>query len=129
MCALDKLLDLNRERMKVMALMSCRECGKQVSDLAAACPHCGAPIASRFQSAPTPIMVTAPKSRSLAVLLAMLLGSLGIHKFYLNSPGWGVLYILFCWTFIPAIIGFIEGVLYLMMSDQEFQRKYGGAKV
>jgi hypothetical protein len=34
-----------------MALMSCPECGKQVSDKAAACPHCGAPIAASSSSA------------------------------------------------------------------------------
>ena len=27
-----------------MALITCKECGKQVSDQAASCPHCGAPI-------------------------------------------------------------------------------------
>jgi uncharacterized membrane protein YvbJ len=26
-----------------MALVFCRECGKQISDQAASCPHCGAP--------------------------------------------------------------------------------------
>jgi TM2 domain-containing membrane protein YozV len=74
-------------------------------------------------------MVTAPKSRSAAILLAMLLGGLGIHKFYLNRLGWGVIYILFCWTFIPAIIGFIEGIIYLFMSEQDFQKNYGTVKV
>ncbi|MBP5391236.1 MAG: zinc-ribbon domain-containing protein [Bacteroidales bacterium] len=27
-----------------MALITCKECGKQVSDQAASCPHCGAPV-------------------------------------------------------------------------------------
>lgn len=108
-----------------MALVICRECGKQISDQAAACPSCGAPALDRSQSPPAPVVVAAPKSRSVAVLLAMLLGGLGLHKFYLNSPGWGVIYLLFCWTFIPAIIGFIEGLVYLFMSDQVFQQKYG----
>jgi hypothetical protein len=36
-----------------MALINCRECGKEISDLAAACPHCGAPL-----------KVAAPSSRS-----------------------------------------------------------------
>jgi len=30
-----------------MALINCSECGKQVSDRAAACPHCGAPVAGK----------------------------------------------------------------------------------
>lgn len=29
-----------------MALINCSECGKEVSDKAAACPHCGNPIAT-----------------------------------------------------------------------------------
>jgi len=29
-----------------MALISCSECGKEVSDKAASCPNCGAPIAT-----------------------------------------------------------------------------------
>lgn len=29
-----------------MALIKCEDCGKEVSDKAASCPNCGAPIAS-----------------------------------------------------------------------------------
>ncbi|MBD9583585.1 zinc ribbon domain-containing protein [Delftia sp. DLF01] len=35
-----------------MALIACEECGKMVSDKAAACPQCGAPIAGAPSSAP-----------------------------------------------------------------------------
>ncbi|GAB4156523.1 MAG: TM2 domain-containing protein [Candidatus Promineifilaceae bacterium] len=65
------------------------------------------------------------KNRVTAGLLAILLGGLGIHKFYLGQSGQGVLYLLFCWTFVPALIGFIEGIIYLSMSEAEFQNKYG----
>ncbi|MDE7229956.1 MAG: hypothetical protein K2N56_05700 [Oscillospiraceae bacterium] len=34
-----------------MALITCSECGAQISDLAPACPHCGAPAAVRQQAA------------------------------------------------------------------------------
>ena len=27
-----------------MSLIKCKECGKEISDLAANCPHCGAPL-------------------------------------------------------------------------------------
>ncbi len=36
-----------------------------------------------------------------------------------------MIYLLFFWTFIPAIIGFIEGLIYLFMSDEDFATKYG----
>lgn len=48
------------------------------------------------------------KNPTTAVLLALFLGGLGIHKFYLNNIGLGIVYLLFCWTYIPAIIAFIE---------------------
>ncbi|TNJ35901.1 zinc-ribbon domain and TM2 domain-containing protein [Prosthecochloris vibrioformis] len=106
-----------------MAIIKCSECGKDVSDKAKSCPNCGAPINENTANSKA-IVVTAPKSRSLAVLLALFLGGLGIHKFYLNSPGWGFIYLIFCWTFIPAILGLIEALNYLFMSDKTFQQRY-----
>ena len=60
----------------------------------------------------------------MAALLALFLGGLGIHKFYLGKGGMGVLYLVFFWTIIPAIVGFIEGILLLLMSDEQFAAKY-----
>lgn len=64
------------------------------------------------------------KNRVVAGLLAIFLGGIGIHKFYLGRVGQGIIYFVFSWTFIPAFMGFFEGIYYLLMSDQEFQRKY-----
>lgn len=36
-----------------MALIKCPECGREISDRAAACPHCGCPVSSATQSEPT----------------------------------------------------------------------------
>lgn len=44
-------------------------------------------------------------------LLAFFLGGIGIHKFYAGKIGSGILYILFCWTFIPSFIAFIEFII------------------
>jgi TM2 domain-containing membrane protein YozV len=52
------------------------------------------------------------------------LGGLGVHKFYLGQIGMGILYILFCWTSIPSIIGLIEGIIYLTSTDEQFYTKY-----
>lgn len=65
------------------------------------------------------------KNRIIAIILAFFLGGLGVHKFYLGRIGWGVVYLLFFWTFIPSIVAFIEFIIYLCMSDEEFARKYG----
>lgn len=60
-----------------------------------------------------------------AALLAFFLGGIGVHKFYLGKTGQGFLYLIFCWTFIPAIVAFVEFIIYLCNSDEEFARKYG----
>lgn len=67
----------------------------------------------------------AGKNKTAAGLLGILLGGLGAHKFYLGQILMGVLYFLFCWTFIPALLGLAEGIVFLTLSDQEFERRYG----
>jgi TM2 domain-containing membrane protein YozV len=53
----------------------------------------------------------AHRDEVVGVLLAIFLGSFGIHHFYLGRTGLGFLYLLFSWTGIPAILGFIEAFL------------------
>ena len=65
------------------------------------------------------------KNRVAAGVLAILLGGIGAHKFYLGQSGQGILYLLFCWTGVPLLIGIVEGLMYLSMSEVEFQNKYG----
>jgi TM2 domain-containing membrane protein YozV len=48
------------------------------------------------------------KDGTVGVLLALFLGGLGAHRFYMNQVGLGIVYVLFCWTFIPAFIALIE---------------------
>lgn len=105
-----------------MSLIYCSECGKQISDKAPACPGCGAPSSYRAQGEAA---ARPTKSRSAAILLALFLGGLGMHKFYLGSPGTGTTYLLFCWTGIPMILGFIEAISMLFTSDASFHNKYG----
>lgn len=76
--------------------------------------------------------------KMLAGILAILLGSLGVHKFILgyNKEGFILLgfsivaYILVCFVigaflaWIPGIIGLIEGIIYLTKSDEEFYNTY-----
>ena len=57
-------------------------------------------------------------------LFAILLGGIGVHKFYVKEHGWGIIYLLFCWTYIPAILGIIEGIIALSSTDKEFCEKY-----
>ena len=44
----------------------------------------------------------------VGILLALFLGTFGIHHFYLRRTGLGILYCCFFWTGIPSILGFLE---------------------
>ena len=61
------------------------------------------------------------KDKLVAGLLGIFLGGIGVHKFYLGKVGLGIVYILFCWTGIPAIVGLIEGIIYLCSDDRSFE--------
>lgn len=64
------------------------------------------------------------KNKLVAALLALFLGGLGIHKFYLGQIFKGFLYLIFCWTFIPALISFFEAIILLVMSEDNFNKRY-----
>jgi TM2 domain-containing membrane protein YozV len=44
----------------------------------------------------------------VGILLALFLGSFGIHHFYLRRTGLGILYCCFFWSGIPGALGFFE---------------------
>lgn len=63
--------------------------------------------------------------RNIAGVLAFFFGGFGIHKFYLNQPGKGLLYFFFAWTLIPSIIAFCSAMkFFFFMKDDEFDRLY-----
>jgi len=64
------------------------------------------------------------KNKTTAGLLGIFLGDFGIHRFYLGQGGLGVMHLIFCWTFIPAFVGLIDGIILLTMSDEKFNEKF-----
>jgi TM2 domain-containing membrane protein YozV/DNA-directed RNA polymerase subunit RPC12/RpoP len=94
----------------------CHACGQTLDARAEICPKCGV-----RQMGMSP---GSGRNRLMAALLALFLGGFGVHHFYLGRPILGVIYLLFCWTFIPAIVAFIEALVLLCMSDQTFHSKY-----
>lgn len=94
----------------------CRDCGAVIQSRAEICPKCGV----RQKSTP----IAGGRTRTSAAILALFFGGLGLHKFYLGQPGFGVLYLLFCWTFVPSVVGFIEAIVYLSTTDQSFNARY-----
>jgi len=76
------------------------------------------------------------KNPTTAVLLALFLGGLGIHKFYLGQTGLGILYLIFCWTYIPSFIALIEAFTiagqvakYNQQKAMEIAAMFGGANL
>lgn len=115
----------------------CRFCGEWVSRN---CEVCGTPLRNEWAARGICVQCTAargaaltiptaralgpPKNRIAAALFALLLGGIGAHKFYLGKPGWGILYLLFCWTLLPSLISLFEGIGYLLTSDEDFAAQY-----
>lgn len=58
-----------------------------------------------------------------AGVLSILLGDIGVGHFYTGQTLRGVLDILFCWTGVPAIIGLIEGIIWLCDSEEEWSER------
>ncbi len=92
-------------------------------------PHLGGAMVPAAQ--PAPIIITAPtpmttKNKTTAGLLALFVGGIGVHKFYLGQGGLGAIYLLFCWTLIPAFIAFIEALVLFSMNETTFAAKYPG---
>lgn len=112
----------------------CKQCGAPLDNGENICKYCGThniveqPIQQPIQQpVQQPVQqniyvqqnqIKIPqKSKVAAGLLAIFLGGFGIHKFYLGKPIQGIIYLLFCWTYIPEIVAFIEGIIYLTKND------------
>lgn len=134
-----------------MSTKNCPACGAPLAFDATECQYCGEKLANnaQYQNPPQPQYqqpyqqpqpqyqqpyqqppyysqsINKPyKSKIAAGLLAIFLGGFGIHKFYLGKVGVGIVSLIFCWTYIPALIAFVEGIIYLCTSEDDFIRKY-----
>jgi TM2 domain-containing membrane protein YozV len=85
------------------------------------------PIPGPFSTSP---QAEAASKKLAAGLCAILIGSLGIHKFILGYTTAGIITLLI--TFLTCgiggavmhVISLIEGIIYLTKSDEEFYRTY-----
>jgi len=90
----------------------CHNCGAESAPGAAVCTSCGVAFAQ-------PVPAGEPKSKIAAGILGILLGSIGIHNFYLGFTGKAVaqllIAILTCGAgaAITGIWGLIEGIMIL----------------
>ena len=67
------------------------------------------------------------KSRGIAALLAIFLGWLGIHYFYLGKTTGGIVFLLIsvlsCCS-VTSVLGLIQGIMMFCMTNEEFNRRY-----
>ena len=62
--------------------------------------------------------------RTMCGILGILLGGFGVHRFMMGDTKGGVIRILLSLCGIGGIIGLIEGIMYLMKTDEEFDQTY-----
>jgi TM2 domain-containing membrane protein YozV len=106
----------------------CFNCGSETNAEQIICLKCGVELKNRTLSN------NENKDKTIAALLAIFLGCLGIHQFYLGNNISGVIrltitLITSILTFgfsviILSIIGFIEGIIYLTKTEEEFKSIY-----
>jgi TM2 domain-containing membrane protein YozV/RNA polymerase subunit RPABC4/transcription elongation factor Spt4 len=99
----------------------CVSCGALIHKQAELCPECGVEQPSRGGSSNSEQVVVG--------ILAILLGGLGVHKFYQGNTKMGVLYLCLFWTAIPALLGLIEGILILVADEEKYERKYADGSI
>jgi TM2 domain-containing membrane protein YozV len=75
------------------------------------------------------------KSKTTATLLAFFLGGIGIHRFYLGSWGFGLVYVGLSLLGvgigfpIGVLLGLYDGVRFFFMKNQNFEAKFNYSKV
>ena len=62
--------------------------------------------------------------RTMCGILGILLGGFGVHRFMMGDTKGGIIRILLSLCGIGGIIGLIEGIMYLMKTDEEFDQMY-----
>lgn len=94
LCICGMMIDLYT--ITIMALIYCKECGKQISNQAITCPYCGCPIGSCGGNQEQKVY---DPNRSkydwlTTLLLCLFLGEFGIHSFYAGKTAIGVVQLL-----------------------------------
>jgi TM2 domain-containing membrane protein YozV len=89
------------------------------------------PTAPGPRRAVPPATVTPPtndRNKYVAAVMAFVIGTLGIHRFYLGRTGSGIVMLVLSITVIGLVISapwaLIDMIRYLMMSDEEFAARY-----
>jgi TM2 domain-containing membrane protein YozV len=73
--------------------------------------------------------ITKRRVKSTAIILTIILGWCGGHKFYLGDKNIGFIYMALFWSGIPAILACIDMWILVFMNKSDFREKYRLAKV
>lgn len=112
----DQVVCLNCGCAKGTGIKYCANCGKELMPDAAVCMNCGvaADFGTEKAKGNTGIpglnngWCPADKDKTVAILLAFFLGSIGIHNFYLGETKKGILRLCLCWCGIGSILAFVD---------------------
>jgi TM2 domain-containing membrane protein YozV len=112
----------------------CRNCGAALNPEQVVCIRCGAGVStvgvSRSVGGGASSGTSWEKNKLVAGLLAIFLGGFGAHKYYMGSWGWGIVFTAAVFLtmgfagLVTGIIGLIEGIMFLVMSEDTFAEKY-----
>ena len=122
-----------------MALIKCKECGKQFSDMADACPNCGYNPTKAKEKAMGLKPKAERKNKTVALLLTFFLWWVGGEFFYLGNLGAGIatliiggltlvigLYPIF--LFVWAVAAIVRFIRIACMNEEEFNKAYNSIK-
>ena len=59
-------------------------------------------------------------NKGMYIGLCLFLGGLGIHKIYAGKWVQGLLYVVFCWTWIPVIISLIDLLVAMFKTPNQY---------
>jgi len=90
---------------------TCETCGAAVLAKAEICPSCG-------------VRQRTPVSKAALLLLTFFLGGRGTLKLNLGKYWQGALYLLLCWTYLPALAALVEFIIYAFTSSERLDEKY-----
>lgn len=145
-----KTLAEQREEIEAKRTHSCPMCGEEILEKAVKCKHCGEFLDGRNLNNSSPAITTGNgnpnnvvvnidtsafegrrkytqhkyKTRTAAALWCFFLGAFGAHHFYLGNTARGVLYLLFCWTYVPAFLALIDLIVIACTGEESFDLKY-----
>ncbi len=90
-------------------------------------PVVAAPVSNALAGASVPA-TGGDRNRLVAALIAFLIGTLGVHRFYLGRTGSGIVMLVLSITlfglFLTVPWALLDMIRYLFMSDAEFAARY-----